>query len=542
MAAPPNPSTSPTATDFTASQLVELTLRHSGLCQGEVRVGVEQTLALLVGCGGGQQAVLVGLESNPSNVEILAEHHPDRPLSFAQWVAGLDIDSGHRLRAELGVDACQTYEAEELAGSCPTLCRFGWLRCAVCPVSNTPYRAVLIVGRFDRTLATLPSRASVEQVALLLGPMIRRLDCDRVVAQRLVNSDRMALVGRAVVGMAHDFNNVLYTISCVSDVLLLEQSESAQTRSDIEEIKKAATRGAALTRQLVNFAKPQILECAVVDFGELIARFESVIKRILGEQFRLELALPNPPLRVRTIPPLIEQLLLELAIDAHVQNPLGGRFSIAIAKDPPGTNAPSPTTLETRPPSAQLVVSVFGTGPRRPEITALLETLRGRGLLLGVELDSSATIRLLLPHVLEAVAPGSGDNSRGAPQLQGDSTATLLLVEDEGAARAATLRMLVRNGYHVLDACSVRDALSVAKQFTGTIDLVMTDVLLPDGDGVSLHATLGESRPNVRVLFLSGYGREVLSRYHLKAEQYRFLAKPFRMTRLLDTVHEMLTE
>jgi len=381
----------------------------------------------------------------------------------------------------------------------------------------------------------------------------------RSLEEQLVQSQKMEAVGRLAGGIAHDFNNLLTTILGYSDLVLGELEEDSPIRSEIQEIGKAGERAAALTRQLLAFSRKQIVEPRVLVLNDVVEDLSKMLRRLIGENIDLVTTLDPDPSRVRADPGQIEQILVNLAVNARDAMPGGGQLSIetkniddykpyssALTNSSPGRYvllAVSDTGTGMDPETQRHIFEPFYTTKERGKGTGLgLATVygivkqSGGDIWVESELDRGARFEVYLPRVDDAVSEAA---SAPAATLRTGSE-TLLLVEDEEAVRGLARRVLEGGGYTVLAGADADEALKLSRQHAGVIDLLVTDVVMPRTSGPQLADQLLAERPRMKVLFISGYAElEIAKRGVLRAET-ELLQKPFTPDRLIERVREIL--
>jgi PAS domain S-box-containing protein len=373
----------------------------------------------------------------------------------------------------------------------------------------------------------------------------------------LRQSQKLEALGQLAAGVAHDFNNLLTAIHGFGEILVARLGDDL-LRRDADEVVAAAERGAALTRQLLAFGRRNDTTPAALDLSELVLGLESLLRRTLGEQIDLALELGGRLPAALADRGQLEQVLLNLALNARDAMPGGGRLRIATDCVGCDHHALPPHELEAER-FVRLVVSDTGIG-MSPEVQAkafepfFTTKDRGRGTGLGLAtvwsivsrsggalwLDSTegsgTTVTVLLPAV-EAVLAGAA--SEEEPGAVDGGIETVLVVEDEEAVRRLTCRILSDHGYRVLSASDGPEALDVAALHPGPVDLLLTDVVLPSMNGVDLAARMAAVRPGIRSLAISGYvAREVLEEG--LPEGLTMLPKPFKRDALLARVREAL--
>ncbi len=375
--------------------------------------------------------------------------------------------------------------------------------------------------------------------------------------RELAQAQKMEAVGRLAGGVAHDFNNLLTVIRGYGELLAADLEADAPRREELGEILRAADRATGLTRQLLAFSRRQAFEMQALDLGDVVADTEKMLRRLIGEDIHLAVSRPPRPAPVRADRGQIEQVLLNLAVNARDAMPLGGPLAISVSERTVLSALPS--TDGGVAPGVYVVLTVADAGcGMSPETLehafepffTTKETGKGTGLglstVFGIVKQSGghlrvtsapragSTFELFFPRVEEAddtPAPPDGAE-RGGPE-------TVLVAEDETAVRDLAVRMLVARGYHVVPASSAAEALTRAEA-AGTIDLLLTDLVMPGMSGAALAERLVGRRPGLRVLFMSGYPHDVLSQFGVSATEVPLLRKPFTETDLARRVREAL--
>jgi PAS domain S-box-containing protein len=396
------------------------------------------------------------------------------------------------------------------------------------------------------------------------GAVVMHVDITEVVRleERLRQSQKMEAVGRLAGGVAHDFNNLLTVITGYSELLLRGLGSGAPERLHAEEIRKAAGQAAALTGQLLAFGRKQMLAPQVLDPNDLIRDMEKMLRRVIGEDIDLATSLATSLGCVRADPGQLQQVILNLAINARDAMPRGGKLTIetsAVTLD----RAYVRKYLEVQTGQYVLMaVSDTGCG-MSPEIRSHLfepffttkEVGKGTGLGLSTiygivkqsgghvavysEPGQGTTFKVYLPRVDEA-----GSATLAAPATQGlpGGNEVVLLVEDQDRVRGLTREVLSGCGYTVLEAPNGCEALKVVQEHTGPIHLLMTDVVMPEMNGRALADRLASLRPEIRVLFTSGYTDGAVVRHGVLKAKTAFLQKPFTPEGLAAKVREVLDQ
>lgn len=382
----------------------------------------------------------------------------------------------------------------------------------------------------------------------------RRLaeDALRRAEEELAQSARMESLGRLAGGVAHDFNNLLTVINGCSDLALVNTGLDPTTRDLLQEIKKAGGRAAEVTRQFVSFARQQPLHPRVVDLNVLIGDAEPIVARLMTEHVALATNLSSRALHILVDPAQVERVVVNLAVNARDAMPTEGTLTIetSLALVDGGTSEAIPGAY------ALLTVRDTGAGMDDAVIRQAFEPYfttkavgKGSGLGLAtvygivkqsggfVTVDSApshgTTFSVYWPCVDEAAPVDAG----GAfPADVRRRTEEILVVDDEDGVRALISAILIRQGYRVIEAANGQDALDVFQRSPGSIDLVVTDVMMPGMLGTTLATRLGALKPGVRILFVSGYSREKV----VLGPEAEFLQKPFTPATLVRNVRELL--
>ncbi len=373
-------------------------------------------------------------------------------------------------------------------------------------------------------------------------------------------SQKMEAVGRLAGGIAHDFNNLLTAITGYSDLMLIRIPENDPMRRHAEEIRRAGERAAALTRQLLAFSRKQILQPKTIDLNAIVTDTEKMLRRLIGEDIELSTCLQPGLDCVRADPNQIEQVIMNLAVNARDAMPEGGMLTIRTdrvrADDAPLCD------ITEMPPGTYVMLSISDTGTGiDPEIRShLFEPFfttkeKGKGTGLGLstvygivkqsnghicmtsELGHGSTFRICLPAVA-----GTAESLRSAVQRNTETRGieTILLVEDEDIVRRMAVEILRENGYRVLEAANGNEAIRLNELHPGTIHMLLTDVIMPGMNGQELAKRLTVDRPEMRVLYMSGHtGDAIISHGTLKAGS-AFLQKPFLSDILTRAVRDLL--
>ncbi|HEX6058563.1 MAG TPA: ATP-binding protein, partial [Gemmatimonadaceae bacterium] len=379
----------------------------------------------------------------------------------------------------------------------------------------------------------------------------------RRLEDELRQAQKMEAVGRLAGGIAHDFNNLLTAITNYSELLLDELGSESPLRADVREIRAAADRAGALTRQLLAFGRRQVLQPTTLDVNEVVAELERMLRRLLGPEIVFGVALDAATGFVSADRGQLEQVLVNLVVNARDAMPEGG--TLTIETSPTTIRAGCPTELA---PGDYVRIAVRDTGTGMDEATqarvfepffTTKEAGKGTGLGLptvygivaqsggAVSIDSApgkgTCMTILLPRVAGAARPASRRSSGSMAAVpEPAALGTVLLADDEESVRIAVARILRKAGYRVLVAASGSEALGAAEGYGAPIEILLTDLSMPGMNGQELAARIREMRPETRVVLMSGHGGDELARRDLERDGLVFLQKPFTMQGLLGVL------
>jgi PAS domain S-box-containing protein len=381
----------------------------------------------------------------------------------------------------------------------------------------------------------------------------------RLLEEQLRQAVKMEAVGRLAGGIAHDFNNLLTAIIGSADLLLEDLDPASSARGDVAEIRRAGERAAQLTRQLLAFSRKQPLTPRVIDVNALVADMDRLLRRLIGEDVELRTVLTPGVGAVRADAGQLEQVIMNLAVNARDAMPRGGKLTIETANAELDEAYAREHVTVRAGPAVMIAVSDTGTGMDSETLGHIFEPFfttkevgKGTGLGLATvygivkqsgghvwvysEPGRGTAFKIYLPRVTEAV---EGVGAAAAPAtVQG--TETLLVVENEAPLRELTRRMLEAKGYTVLTAATPTDALALVERHAGPIHLAVNDVILPGMDGPELARRLDKARPGLRVLFVSGYANEAIVHQGVLDPGVAYLPKPFTAEALARKVREVL--
>ncbi len=396
----------------------------------------------------------------------------------------------------------------------------------------------------------------------------------RALENQINQSQKMDMVGQLAGGIAHDFNNVLSAIMMANDFLLNAHKPTDPSFQDIMQIKQNATRAATLVRQLLAFSRRQTLRPQVLDLGDALSDLRILLQRLIGEKVKLDLVHGRDLWPVKADVSQFEQVIVNLAVNARDAMPDGGKLTIKTANV---SAAESAQLAFKGMPAAEYVridISDSGTGipaDIRDKIFEPFFTTKevGKGTGLGlstvygiikqtggfVYVDSEegkgTTFQIFLPrHHVELEAQTEAPAANGAVKEQAadqkartDLTGqgTILLVEDEEGLRSLNARGLRSRGYSVIEASNGIEALEELEANNGAVDLVVSDVVMPEMDGPTLLKTMRDRNPDVKIIFVSGYAEDAFEKSLPENQQFAFLPKPFTLSQLVQAVKETMT-
>jgi PAS domain S-box-containing protein len=383
----------------------------------------------------------------------------------------------------------------------------------------------------------------------------------RMLEEQLLHSQKMEAVGRLAGGVAHDFNNLLTVIKGYSELMLNEVPEKDPMRVEVEEIRRAAERAASLTRQLLAFSRRQVLEPKVVDLNAIIGNMQKLLLRLLGEDVELQVSLSPALGNVKADPGQIEQVIMNLAVNARDAMPRGGKLTVETCNHAIDETYAREHAVVHAGHYAMMAVTDTGIGMDQQTVSHVFEpffttkeTGKGTGLGLSTvygivkqsggyiwvysEPGHGTSFKVYLPIVETGKAEETGSRPVLTPTYRG--TETILLVEDEGGVRALVKEVLQRHGYRVIETGNGGEALLACEQHPEDIHMLLSDVVLAQMTGTELARRLTPLRPNMKVLFISGYTEEAIIHQGVLEEGTAFLQKPFTPNVLARKVRQVL--
>jgi PAS domain S-box-containing protein len=378
--------------------------------------------------------------------------------------------------------------------------------------------------------------------------------------ERIRQTERMEVVGQLAGGVAHEANNQMTVVLGAADFVLRRADIPEMVRKDVEQIRAAAERTAAITAQLLAFSRRQVLQTRVLDLDETVQGLEPALRRALGERSTLALRLSGGEARAEADPGQLSQVLLNLVLNARDAMPLGGHLTVetGVVELTKGYAQQHPGVAIQPGPFALLTVTDTGHGMSHETMGHIFEPFfttkpigQGTGLGLATvygivkqsggyvwaysELGQGTTFKVYLP--LAKQEPQVAKPAPAPPRASGE---TVLVVEDEATVRTMTSRALHEHGYRVVEASSGGEALELIRRHDGTLDLIVTDVVMPGLDGPGLAEQVARLRPALPILFMSGYTDDDIVRRGLLEAGQPFLQKPFTPEALIERVTDLL--
>ena len=424
-------------------------------------------------------------------------------------------------------------------------------------------------GQFFVTAVEEDERETEAAIVYMLETTARR-----TLENQINQSQKMDMVGQLAGGIAHDFNNVLSAIMMATDFLLNAHKPTDPSFQDIMQIKQNANRAAALVRHLLAFSRKQTLRPQVLDLGESLSDIENLLKRLIGEKVKLEVVHGRDLWPVKVDVSQFEQVIVNLAVNARDAMPEGGRLMVRTANL---TSQEAAQLSYKGMPAADYVridVGDTGTGIPTDIVDKIFEPFfstkevgKGTGLGLSTvygivkqtggfiyvdsKADKGTSFHIFLPrhHAeqdLQPDAPGATSAAKGAsaeakPRADLTGQGTILLVEDEEGLRSLNARGLRSRGYSVIEASNGLEALEALDEENGAVDLVVSDVVMPEMDGPSLLTAMRGRNPDLKIIFVSGYAEDAFEKSLPENQQFAFLPKPFTLSQLVAAVKETIT-
>lgn len=412
----------------------------------------------------------------------------------------------------------------------------------------------------DRTVAVTAAPLRDEGGTLTGGVVVLRdVTEQRSLQQMLTQSQKMEAIGRLAGGVAHDFNNLLVVIDSYGELVMRTFPDTDERREDLEQIMAASKRAAGLTKQLLAFSRRQMIQPKSVRLNDVVSGVEKMLERVIGEHIDLNTDLLSDLALVRADVGQLEQIILNLTVNARDAMPEGGRLqlrtanlSVGAAHDAilgvaPGDYVILEVTDTGIGMSADVQQRIFepffttkapdkGTGLGLATVYGIVQQSRGH-ITVRSEVNVGTTFTIFLPALQHAVV---ADDPTHVSEQPTAGTGTILLVEDDDAVRRVAARVLSHAGYRVLEARRAQDARTIFGREGHTIDLILVDVVMPQTSGPKLVAEVAAIYPRMRVLYMSGYTEEAVHVSSDPALQSQFLEKPFTPDTLLWKVRTVL--
>ncbi|MCS7316252.1 MAG: PAS domain S-box protein [Bryobacteraceae bacterium] len=426
--------------------------------------------------------------------------------------------------------------------------------------SSTTYEIAIRTKDGRRLLVEVSSHLTFEdgKPVGVLG-IAREITERKRLEEQLRQSQRIEAIGRLAGGIAHDFNNLLTIIGAYSHMLLMDLPPQHPARNYAEEILAAAERASALTDRLLAFSRRQVVQPVLVDLNEVVRNMVGLLRRMVGQDIELETVLAPDLGKVRADPTQLEQVIMNLVINSRDAMPGGGRVTIETAnflRGPGERGIPGPgswTLLRVRDTGhgmdAETLSHLFepffttkgpgkGTGLGLSIVYGIVKQSGGE-ITVESELGSGTVFTIYLPHARAELVPAAPEGEAVPAALQAGGE-TILLVEDEPGVRKLVRQMLVEEGYQVLEAGNGPETLALVNRYPGRIDLLLTDVVMPQMSGRELAERLRNLRPDLKVMFMTGYTEDSVVRQGISTADVVCLQKPFLPDTLARKVREVL--
>ncbi len=390
--------------------------------------------------------------------------------------------------------------------------------------------------------------------------VVRNATERKLLEGQLRQSQKLEAVGQLAGGIAHDFNNLLTVITGYSEMTLRRLEDDAPVRQHVEEIKKAGTRAASLTRQLLAFSRKQVLQPKVLSLNTIVSDLENMLRRLIGEDIEMHTSLSPDLGTIKADPGQLEQIIMNLVVNARDSMPNGGKLTIETRNVELDKEYAAQHIATTSGPYALLSVSDNGCGIDGETQARIFEPFfttkeAGKGTGLGLstvygivkqsggniwvysEVGRGTTFKIYLPRVDESahdyLQPAGSEET-----IQG--TETILLAEDEEMVRKLAREVLELYGYRVLEAANGEAALLICESYSEPIQLLISDVIMPEMSGRELSDRLAKIRPEMKVLYMSGYTDDAIVHQGVLDEGTNFMQKPFSADALAHKVRDVL--
>lgn len=441
--------------------------------------------------------------------------------------------------------------SEVLSGQESTVHTLTWFR----RLDSQEFPADIDTGRFQ-----WGGQPALQLMIHECSDRVRSEEALRSKEEQVRQLQKMEAIGRLAGGVAHDFNNLLTAITGYGEMIHSLLDPTDPIRSDIEQILSASEKAASLTRQLLTFSRKQVLQLQVLNLNTVLLNTEKLLRRLIGEDIELVVKTDPSLGNTQADPGQIEQVVLNLAINARDAMPGGGKLTIETSNvDLDEEYLQTHVSLDPGP-YVTLVVTDTGCGMTKEVQSKVFEPFyttksEGKGTGLGLSMvygivtqiggsiwlysepGHGTSFKIYLPRV--NIEPAEAPSKR---QGMNQGWETILVVEDEEAVRMLVSAVLSRNGYNVLEAASPSEAAMISELYNGTIHLLLTDTVMPETSGPELARQQLEKRPEMKVMLMSGYAGSAIDHLHLPDSQTPFLEKPFTPETLTRKVRNLLDE
>ena len=448
-----------------------------------------------------------------------------------------------------------------------------YLTASYVPLRSTTGEVEAVLDIFYETTEQVVARRQLEALAEERAELLRRAQSEleerrrtehalAAAEEQLRHAQKMEAVGRLAAGIAHDFNNVLSVVLSYASMLMQDLAQADPMRADLEEMKLAAERAVDLTRQLLAFSRQQVLQPRLVDLSEFVERMARVLRRLVGESVAISIIPSRDPVWVNVDVGQIEQVIMNVVVNARDAMADGGHLTVETATVDLGVEYASHHAGVQPGRYALLAISDTGAGMDKETVAHIFEPFfttkeKGKGTGLGLstvfgivkqsqghlsvcsEPGRGTTFKIYLPRTNEVDVRPSAPQTASPPSLRGSET--VLLVEDEDSLRVLARGILSRSGHAVLDAANAGEALLLAERHPGEIHLLLTDLVMPMMSGRELADRLSTIRPDMRVLYMSGYTDNSIGHDGVLDPGVCFLEKPLTPEKLMRKVREVLS-
>jgi two-component system, cell cycle sensor histidine kinase and response regulator CckA len=497
------------------------------------------------------------LKDKDKKFRLLFEDHPQ-----AMWV--MDPETNRLLEANGAASRLYGFTPEEFRGK--TLADLAAAPDTDVPaLPNSEADGVVTWRHRDRNGRVIDVEAATHDIqyggrravlAVLLDITGRRH-----LEEQLRQAQKMEAVGMLAGGVAHDFNNLLTIITGYSQLILNNIDEDDVNRHSVEQIMKAGERAAALTKQLLAFSRRQVLQPKVLDLNKVVGGLGTMLRRLIGEDIELSLVLPGDLGRVSADPGQIEQVIMNLAVNARDAMPKGGVLTIEtanveldrhyagrhiavkpgryilLAVSDTGAGMDAATQARLFEPFFTTKASGKGTGLGLSTVFGIVKQ-SGGSVEVYSEPGRGTSVKVYLPRIDQAATIDDAASAREATR----GTETILLVEDDEMVRTLVRETLHRAGYKILDAPGPLEAKKMSEQFKPPIQLMITDVVMPKISGRDLAEQLSKRRPEMKVLYMSGYTDNAVLNSGILEKEVSFIQKPFTPAALMEKVRDVLED